>query len=254
MAPTPQPPAHTSTATEASPARIPAALVPPAPFAVLLAAAAGLLAVLVVLGWGPLMSVDTAVTNALHRVAVSSPGLTRVNRLFSDWVWDPWAMRAMLAAAVWWLLRRGERRLAWCVAGTALAGTALQQALKALVDRARPVWEDPVDHAHYAAFPSGHAMSALVAGALLLWLLRLHGARPPWRWAAGAVAGVSVVGVGFTRVYLGVHWLSDVVGGWLLGGALVAGAASAYGALQRRTDAPGPGAGTGTGPGAGADR
>ncbi len=49
------------------------------------------------------MSVDTAVTNALHRVAVSSPGWTRVNRLFSDWVWDPWAMRAMLAAAVWWL-------------------------------------------------------------------------------------------------------------------------------------------------------
>ncbi|WP_407554207.1 phosphatase PAP2 family protein [Streptomyces sp. Pv4-95] len=241
MAPTPQPPAHTSTATETSAARTPAAPFPPAAFAVLPAAAAGLLAVLVVLRWGPLMSVDTAVTNALHRVAVSSPGWTRVNRLFSDWVWDPWAMRAMLAAAVWWLLRRGERRLAWWVAGTALAGTALQQALKALVDRARPVWEDPVDHAHYAAYPSGHAMSVLVAGALLLWLLRLHRARPRWQWAAGAVAGISVVGVGFTRVYLGVHWLSDVVGGWLLGAALVAGAASAYGALPRRTDTPAPG-------------
>ncbi len=89
---------------------------------------------------------------------------------------------------------------------------------------------------------------------MLLWLLRLHGARPPWRWAAGAVAGVSVVGVGFTRVYLGVHWLSDVVGGWLLGGALVAGAASAYGALQRRTDAPARGQEPERVAGAGADR
>jgi undecaprenyl-diphosphatase len=85
-----------------------------------------------------------------------------------------------------------------------------------------------VDAAHYAAFPSGHAMSALIAGALVLWLLCRCGARPLWRWTAGAVAVVSVAGVGFTRVYLGVHWLSDVVGGWLLGGALVAAAAAAY--------------------------
>ncbi|MFE1771931.1 phosphatase PAP2 family protein [Streptomyces sp. NPDC059008] len=201
---------------------------------------------LVVLRWAPLMSLDAAVTGALHPTAVSSPGWTRLNRLLSDWVWDPWTMRAGLAVAVCLLVRRGARLLGAWVAVTALAGAALQQALKAAVGRPRPVWPDPVDTAHYAAFPSGHALSVLVAGALLLWLLREYGVRPVWRWTARTVVAVSVVGVGVTRVYLGVHWPSDVLGGWLLGGALVAGAAAVYTARApgRRS---GPGAAHGPG-------
>ncbi|MFE1171932.1 phosphatase PAP2 family protein [Streptomyces sp. NPDC058773] len=229
MPPTPPPSVRSSAAVDATrraalaPPRVPAL-----PCAALCALAFGLLLTLVVLGWGPLLSVDRALAGALHRTAVAEPGWTRLGRLLSDWLWDPWTMRAVLVAAVLLLVRRGERLLAVWVAGTALVGTGLQQVLKAVVGRERPVWPDPVDTAHYAAFPSGHAMSALVASALVLWLLRLGGARARWRRTAGAVAVVSVVGVGFTRVYLGVHWLSDVVGGWLLGGALVAAAAAAY--------------------------
>lgn len=188
----------------------------------------GLLLTLVVLRWSPLLSLDTALAQRLHRTAVAAPAWTHRNRVLSDWVWDPWTMRALLAVAVGLLLRRGERLLAVWVAATALLGTGLQQAVKALVGRARPVWPDPVDSASFAAFPSGHALSAMVAGALILWLLRLRGVPARWRWAAGAVVAVSVVGVGFTRVFLGVHWPSDVVGGWLLGGALVAGSVAAY--------------------------
>ncbi|MFI0217054.1 phosphatase PAP2 family protein [Streptomyces lydicus] len=193
-----------------------------------------MLLALVVLRWGPLMSLDAAISGALHRAAVASPGWTRVSRVLSDWVWDPWAMRALLAVAVGLLVRRGAPLLAVWVGATALAGTALQQLVKALVGRARPVWPDPVDSAHYAAFPSGHAMSALVAGVLLLWLLRLYGARPGWRWTARVLVVLSVVGVGCTRVFLGVHWPSDVLGGWLLGGAVVAGSAGAYAVCARR--------------------
>ncbi|MER7155909.1 phosphatase PAP2 family protein [Streptomyces lydicus] len=193
-----------------------------------------MLLALVVLRWGPLMSLDAAVSGALHRTAVASPGWTRVSRVLSDWVWDPWAMRALLAVVIGLLVRRGAPLLAVWVGATALAGTALQQLVKALVGRARPVWPDPVDSAHYAAFPSGHAMSALVAGVLLLWLLRLYGARPGWRWTARVLVVLSVVGVGCTRVFLGVHWPSDVLGGWLLGGAVVAGSAGAYAVCARR--------------------
>jgi undecaprenyl-diphosphatase len=100
-------------------------------------------------------------------------------------------------------------------------GTLLQQGLKAAVDRPRPVWPDPVDSAHYSAFPSGHAMTATVVCGLLLWLLHRHGvSRALWRTAL-IVAVVSVVGVGLTRIWLGVHWPSDVVGGWLLGATVV---------------------------------
>ncbi|MEU7431512.1 phosphatase PAP2 family protein [Streptomyces sioyaensis] len=219
-----------------------AAAVPPRPAvaaALLCTVLFGLLLTLVVLRWGPLISLDTDLARALHRTAVAAPGWTHRNRVLSDWVWDPWTMRAVLGVAVCLLLRRGERLLAAWVAATSLVGTGLQQAVKALVGRERPVWPDPVDSAGYAAFPSGHALSAMVAGVLVLWLLRLHGMPRRWQWAARAVVAVSVVGVGFTRLFLGVHWPSDVVGGWLLGGAVVAGSVAAYHAYLVGRDRPG---------------
>ncbi|OKH98579.1 hypothetical protein A6A06_28635 [Streptomyces sp. CB02923] len=189
-------------------------------FAVLLA--------LVSARWSPLLALDRDIATALHHTAVTAPGLTQANKVFSDWIWDPWTLRALLAVAFIALLRRGQWLLGCWVVVTAAVGTALQQVLKALVGRHRPVWPDPVDSAHYAAFPSGHAMTAAVVGGLALWLLRLYGARRRWRWAAAALVAGSVAGVGFTRVYLGVHWATDVLGGWLLGAALVAAASTAY--------------------------
>ncbi|MEU5714604.1 phosphatase PAP2 family protein [Streptomyces sp. NPDC020403] len=190
------------------------------------------LTALVAVRWPPLMSLDGTVARSLHRGAVTEPGLVHLNRVLTDWVWDPWTMRVLTAVvviALWW---RGAPRLAGWVAATSLLATVLQQALKSAVGRERPQWPDPVDSAHYAAFPSGHAMTAMVTCGLLLWLLRLYGAAPLlWRTAV-VVAVVSVLGVAFTRLYLGVHWLSDVVGGLLLGGAVTALCAAAYGARR----------------------
>ncbi|WP_097869947.1 phosphatase PAP2 family protein [Streptomyces sp. rh34] len=191
-------------------------------------AAALVLLVLVAARWSPLMSLDRTVADALHRHAVADPGLVHVSRVLTDWVWDPWTMRALIAVtvvALWW---RGARPLALWVAATSLIASLLQQGLKAAVDRERPRWPDPVDSAHYAAFPSGHAMTAVVTCGLLVWLLRLYGAGPGARGAVLAVAVVSAVGVAATRVYLGVHWLTDVVGGALLGVAVVALSAAGY--------------------------
>ncbi|MGP3684176.1 phosphatase PAP2 family protein [Streptomyces sp. IBSNAI002] len=182
---------------------------------------AAVLTALVVAGWTPLLSFDGRVVRDLHRHAVGHPGVTLTVRIFSDWVWDPWAMRALAAAACVVLWLRGRRGRALRLAVAVLVATAVQQGLKALVGRERPQWPDPVDRADFAAYPSGHAMTATVVCGLLLWLLP----RGTPRWAvvtAWAAAVVSVLGVGFTRIYLGVHWPSDVVGGWLLGVALVA--------------------------------
>lgn len=187
-----------------------------------------LLLLLVKLEWGPLVSLDGDIARTTHRWAVADPALTRTSRILSDWVWDPWMMRALCAVVAVRLVVRGARWLALWLMGTCLVASVVQQSLKAAVGRSRPVWPDPVDHAHYAAFPSGHAMTAAVVCGLLLWLLRLHGAGPaPWR-AGLALAVVSVVGVGVTRVWLGVHWATDVLGGWLLGGLTVALAVATY--------------------------
>ncbi|MFG3144906.1 phosphatase PAP2 family protein [Streptomyces sp. NPDC048243] len=185
---------------------------------------------LVALSWRPLMTLDENIARTTHRWAVDSPGVTHACRILTDWVWDPWTMRALCAVAVVWLVRRHAAwgLALWLVATCAL-GTLVQPGLKWAVGRPRPVWPDPVDSAHYAAFPSGHALTATVVCGLLLWLLYRYDAGRAVRRTALALAVVSVVGVGLTRVWLGVHWPSDVVGGWLVGALVVALAVSAYG-------------------------
>lgn len=188
-------------------------------FAVLLA--------LVAVRWGPLMSLDRRIARGLHTVAVGHPALTHVNRVLTDWVWDPLTMRGLLLVATLWMLWRRAWRAALWLAVCGVVGNLASQGMKAAVGRARPHWPDPVDSAGYAAFPSGHAMTAAIVCGAMLWLfLHRTTAGRAWRAAAWAVAVVSVVGVGFTRVYLGVHWASDVVGGWLLGGVVLAGSAA----------------------------
>ncbi|MDQ0797890.1 phosphatase PAP2 family protein [Streptomyces sp. B1I3] len=199
---------------------------------VVCASLSAVLTVLVTVRWSPLMSLDGTVAKTLHRAAVTEPGLVHVNRVLTDWVWDPWTMRALTAVVVVTLWCRGARPLAVWVAATSALATLLQQGLKAAVGRERPQWPDPVDSAHYAAFPSGHAMTAMVTCGLLLWLLRLYGTAPLLWWTALAVAVVSVVGVAVTRLYLGVHWLTDVLGGLLLGAAVAALSAAGYAARR----------------------
>ncbi|CAM5611950.1 phosphatase PAP2 family protein [Streptomyces griseomycini] len=188
-----------------------------------LALCSALLLALVAVGWRPLLDLDGDISRTTHRWAVEEPGLTQTARVLTDWVWDPWTMRVLCGVTAALLVWRYAARWTamWLVVTVAL-GTAVQQGLKAAVDRARPVWPDPVDSAHYAAFPSGHAMTATVVCGLLLWLLRRHGvSRLVWRTAL-VLAVLSVTGVGLTRVWLGVHWPTDVLGGWLLGALVVA--------------------------------
>ncbi|WJV50418.1 phosphatase PAP2 family protein [Streptomyces flavofungini] len=196
--------------------------------ALFLAVPSVLLLVLVAAEWRPLVGLDDDIARTTHRWAVGHAGLTRTARVLTDWVWDPWTMRALVTVVVLWLVTRRAWWLAGWLAATTLVGTLVQQGMKAAVGRERPEWPDPVDSAHFAAFPSGHAMTATVVCLLMLWLLRLYGAGA-LVWCAGlVVAVVSVVGVGFTRVWLGVHWASDVVEGMLLGGLTVAVAVMAY--------------------------
>jgi membrane-associated phospholipid phosphatase len=127
---------------------------------------------------------------------------------------------AVVAAAVAWRARRRDDCLLLlrAVAGAEL----LFWSLKAIVQRPRPVLPDPIATATSFSFPSGHVtMATAVWGALALVIAR----RAPDRRigvAAFAVASLLVVTVAFTRMYLGVHFLSDVVAGVLLGAGWLA--------------------------------
>ncbi|MET9730513.1 phosphatase PAP2 family protein [Streptomyces sp. NPDC006458] len=185
------------------------------------AVAFGLLLILVEGRWRPLLRVDTGAAERLHQVALRHPGWTDTLELLSDRVWDPVTLRAAVALLTLWLLRRGAWRLAAWAAVTAVGGGLTGLLVKTVVERARPALQDPVAHAPGYSFPSGHAMTATTSFAVFLLVL-LPLIPRAWRIPCWCAAVLSVAGVGFTRVALGVHWFSDVLGGWLLGLAVVA--------------------------------
>ncbi len=186
--------------------------------ALLVAAGTGLpvllLALLVAASFGPLLSVDDAVTGAAERLAASHPLVPTVARGLTH-LGDPLLMTAAALLAVLVLLRLGERRLAVLVVLVRVVAQLLSSVLKAVVDRPRPVFDHPVATAHGASFPSGHALgSAAVWSTLALLLLVLV---PAGRALWLTVGGLVPVLVATTRVLIGVHYLSDVVAGLLLG-------------------------------------
>jgi len=110
---------------------------------------------------------------------------------------------------------------------TALAGSLLDTVVKVAVDRPRPFLVDPVASARGKSFPSGHAMSSTVVyGSVLLAFLPSVARR--WRWLVIGATATLVVAIGFTRLALGVHFLSDVVGGIVLGLAWLAMSTAAF--------------------------
>ncbi|MGV9273555.1 phosphatase PAP2 family protein [Streptomyces griseosporeus] len=111
--------------------------------------------------------------------------------------------------------RTGRQRglaVALCV-GCLGAGQALRYAVMALVTRPRPPLTDWATHASGWAFPSGHTTTAALTAGLLIIAIRIRG--PRGRTVLTLVIGGWGALVGLTRVYLGVHWFTDVVGGWL---------------------------------------
>ncbi|MGW0413100.1 phosphatase PAP2 family protein [Streptomyces collinus] len=190
-----------------------------------------LLLILVESGWPPLWRLDTSAARRLHAFALSHHEWTAVLHLLSDRVWDPVTLRAAVAVLTAWLLYRRAWRLAAWAAVTAVTGGLVGLLTKAVVERARPALPDPVAHAPGYSFPSGHAMTATTSFAILMLVLAPLLPRA-WRITCWCVAVFSVVGVGFTRVALGVHWFSDVLGGWLLGLTVVALTAWPFGAWR----------------------
>jgi undecaprenyl-diphosphatase len=157
---------------------------------------------------------DRATSLAIHEAA--TPGTTAVAQLVTN-LGSPGGMGVLGACAVVLLWRR-HRLLAQTWVAAALGGAVVDVVLKEAVRRARPPYGTRYLHIDSYSFPSGHAMAATIGFGMLAYVV--HALRPGRGTAAAAYAAAALLTlvVCATRVYLGVHYPSDVAGG-VVGGA-----------------------------------
>jgi membrane-associated phospholipid phosphatase len=180
-----------------------------------LAATAGLYAAFT--GVGP-AEMDGALLG--ESLEVRTGALTALAVVVTD-LGNTTAMAVLAVAVALWSFCAGRRADAALAVGAMAGAGALFRGLKELLDRPRPPIGDRLVDATNESLPSGHAtMSIVVIGTIVV--LAWPGCGPAARAAMAVAAAVWVGAVGATRIYLGVHWFSDVIAGWLVGAAWLA--------------------------------
>ncbi len=179
----------------------------------------------------PLTQFDLTVADLLHRHG--PPGLIQLAKVISL-LGSPGFVAAWSVVVCVVLLRKRQRALLVGWIGAIAGGGLLDLGLKLAFRRHRPTWEAPYLVARGWSFPSGHAMGSLVAYGMLAYVLVLHLRSTTARKAVIAGAIVLVLLIGFTRIFLGVHFFSDVVAGYAAGTVWLAVCISGLEVLRRK--------------------
>lgn len=176
---------------------------------------------------GPLLDLDHGVAERVHGWTLRQPDWVVDLATLVSWLGRPPFLTLLVGAAALYVLKHDRVRLCVFLVTTTLLGGFVNSAVKVLVDRPRPEFETALAHALGKSFPSGHAMGSTISyGALLLAFLPV--VPPRRRRLAIAATVVLVLTIAASRVVLGVHFLSDVVGGCVLGLAWLAAAVAAF--------------------------
>lgn len=139
-------------------------------------------------------------------------GLTRSALFLSDL--GGWRVLVPLAVIASVLLAFKRRLRAATLLVTVFGGRLLVELMKVIVDRDRPGQSPHLEAVHSMSFPSGHAGNAMITFLALALLLPV---RQRYRAVAVGIALALALQIGWSRVALGVHWPTDVIGGWSLG-------------------------------------
>jgi membrane-associated phospholipid phosphatase len=193
---------------------------------VLLAVATGAAVLFLVFGvlatarWPGLRAVDILVSTSGYHVALHHTAVRAVAVVVTD-LGSPLAVDVVAVVATGCLLLLRRWRQAVVVAVARLGELVCESAAKALVGRARPDLVPTLTTATGASYPSGHTAGSVATYGAVALVAATVLARPAARWMLGVV-GTFVVAVGVSRVVLGVHFPTDVLGGMALGVAWVA--------------------------------
>lgn len=154
---------------------------------------------------------DARVYEALY--AGRNPSLVPIARGLSA-IGQPVVLVSLGVLVALWLWLRERFRLGVSILAVTLIGRAVAEVQKFEVARVRPALEPHLVVVQTSSFPSGHAASSMIVG-LTLALALTSGSR--WQRSAVAFAVLLSLLIGISRVMLGVHWPSDVIGGWSFG-------------------------------------
>jgi len=174
-------------------------------------------ALAIVVSTSDTLSVDHSVLTWVgeHRSSGVTTAMRTVTWLGSAAVLYP---ATLVLALYWWRRERDWRAGAMLAAGLA-GSTVLYNVFKRITERPRPPASDGLGTYSHWSFPSGHATQCTAFFAMLFVLAWLAGRSRLLPW--GIAAAAAVLAVGASRIYLGAHWLTDVLGGYALGGAWV---------------------------------
>src|SRR5580704_7585516 len=188
-----------------------------APLAIVTAAAFlfAILLLLVRLRWAPLESADHGAATWLNGLVAAHTVVVSIVKAVT-WLGSGGVLWTLTGAAAVVLAIRRRWRLAAYLLVAGGGELVLDPVLKALVGRLRPVVAHPIAYGNGDSFPSGHALGSIVCyGAL--FLVFLPAVRGTWRRVFTAVIVALIAAIGISRLLLGVHYISDVLGGWTLG-------------------------------------
>jgi undecaprenyl-diphosphatase len=113
-----------------------------------------------------------------------------------------------------------------------VGGQVLNRVLKNFFDRPRPSVVDHIDMVHSMSFPSGHAMTSMVVYGSIAYLVARLEPTARLRRSTWLLAGVLIIAIGASRMYLGVHYPSDILAGFIAGLAWLAFVAAAFTAIR----------------------
>lgn len=162
-----------------------------------------------------LVAFDEQLAQDLHSSA--SEGWTSAFALLTLFGSEVVFLLALLVAGYYALRRNWLKLVVWLAALG--GGQLLNVALKAFFARERPTFANPLVVERFYSFPSGHAMLSMICYGLLAYFVLQRVRHNGLRALVLVLALVFIAMIGFSRLYLGVHFFSDVVAGYLAGGA-----------------------------------
>lgn len=166
---------------------------------------------------GPLVQWDIPLANCLHSVALRSSGFVLTMMLAGNYAGNYVIEIIGSILALYYIYKRFWKELLMVAAGIG-GGGGIFLILTPIFNRARPQFEVRIwEVVHYQSFPSGHVISTVTCYGLLAYLIVPKISSRFWKATMISVTVLLIAFIGFSRLYTGDHYLTDVLAGYALG-------------------------------------